>query len=354
MRQLFWKTTVRHWTARRAVVACIALHAVAVGCRRSPTGIDPASFPQSPAEAQFITDDLRRFWAAYDAGGRDGNTGVFQSMYLDSATPGLRNFMASRAVTASAITGVVTTYRQYFAALRPISRAITPTDSVFLAVRSGYVRIKSLYPAAFFPPVTLLVGRFSTGGTTGNAGLLLGMEFYGVDANAPIGELNAFARSNQFSLRRDFPALVAHEHVHMMQVAAGAQGSRSGQSLLARSLIEGGADFVGELTSGRASYIIKYADWQSRELEFWTAFQQEMNKSDISHWLYNQQSETRPNWPGDLGYFVGYRIAQAYYLQAADKSAAVRDLIAQRDPTQLLARSGYAGQGPMISIPTSP
>jgi len=316
----------------------------------SPTGIDPSDFPHNAADAQFVVEDVRRFWAAYDAGGRDGNAAVFQKRYLDSASAGLRNFIASRSITAQSLIDVVYVYRSYYDALRPASLAITTSDPVFAEVRANYARIQQLYPGAFFPPVTLLFGRFNTGGTTGSAGMLIGMEFYGVDANAPVDGLGTFARDNQFSLRHDFPPLVAHEHAHILQMAAGAPGVRNNTTVLARALGEGGADFVGELSSGRATYRRRYAVWQARELEFWTEFKRDMQGTDERRWLYNQGSATA-TWPGDLGYFMGYRIAQAYYAQATDKKTALRDLIAHRDPSGILLRSGYAGNGPFIPTP---
>lgn len=323
---------------------------MAAACDASPTGVDPGAFPRDPADAQFVIDDVRRFWSAYDAGGREGNAAAFQAHYLDSATAGLRNFIASRSITAASLVAVVTAYRAYYDALRPVSRAITPGDPVFAEIRGNYARIKQRYPEAFFPPVTLLFGRFSTGGTTGSAGMLIGMEFYGTDANAPLGELSAFARNNQFSLRTDFAPLVAHEHAHILQLATGAKGGQGGQTLLTRALFEGGADFVGELASGRATYRRQFAAWQAREREFWTAFQRDMQGTDVSRWLYNQGNASA-DWPGDVGYFIGYRIAQAYYAQAADTSLALRELIAQRDPAAILQRSGYAGAGPPIPPP---
>jgi len=326
------------------------LAAATLACDAGPSGVGPPTFPRHAADAQFVVDDVRRFWSAYDAGGRVGSTAAFQARYLDSATPGLRTFITARAISASSLVSVVSAYRAYYDALRPVSRAVTASDPVFDEVRTNYARIQQRYPDAFFPPVTLLFGRFSTAGTTGDAGVVIGMEFYGTDANAPLGELNAFARANQFSLRDDFPPLVAHEHAHILQLAAGAQGGRNGATLLARALFEGGADFVGELSSGRATYRRAFALWQAREPEYWSAFQRDMQGRDISRWLYNQGSAT-PDWPGDLGYFIGYRIAQAYYARATDSSLALRELIAQRDPAAILQRSRYAGTGPPIPTP---
>lgn len=45
----------------------------------------------------------------------------------------------------------------------------------------------------------------------------------------------------------------------------------------------------------------------------------------------------------DLGYFIGYRIAQAYYNRKMDKQQAIRDIITGNggDVRALLAESGY-------------
>ncbi len=45
--------------------------------------------------------------------------------------------------------------------------------------------------------------------------------------------------------------------------------------------------------------------------------------------------------PGDLGYYFGYRIAQAYYNRATDKKQAVVDIIEMDDPLLFLQKSGY-------------
>jgi hypothetical protein len=333
------------WKLSRHVVVLLGALAL-TACARWRHGLDAERFPASPAEARFETDDLRRFWAAYDAGGRDGDASAFQRIYLDAATPGLRDFIRVRQLTAASIAGAVTRYRAYYAALSASARTVSADDAVFATIRRGYERIESLYPAAFYPPVTLLYGRFSTGGTTGPNGLLLGMEFYGRDVVAPTGELNAFSRGNQFSLQRHLPALVAHEHAHMLQQAAGARGGRRGATVLEASLVEGGADLVAELAIGQPSYADHYAEWQPREAEFWRVFQLEMNGTNIGRWLYNQGTGTT-EWPGDLGYFIGYRIAQAYYVRAVDKAVALRTLIAQRDPQTILRESGYAGGTPV-------
>ena len=45
--------------------------------------------------------------------------------------------------------------------------------------------------------------------------------------------------------------------------------------------------------------------------------------------------------PGDLGYWVGYRIVKAYYARARDKHAALKAIFAMKDPKAFLAESGW-------------
>ena len=46
--------------------------------------------------------------------------------------------------------------------------------------------------------------------------------------------------------------------------------------------------------------------------------------------------------PPDLGYWMGYKIAEAYYQKAEDKTQAVADIIQMKDADAFLEASGYA------------
>ena len=58
--------------------------------------------------------------------------------------------------------------------------------------------------------------------------------------------------------------------------------------------------------------------------------------------MYSRPADLKK--PNDLGYFIGYRIAQAYYEKMSDKRQAVADIITARNGNvrELLAMSGYA------------
>jgi uncharacterized protein YjaZ len=79
----------------------------------------------------------------------------------------------------------------------------------------------------------------------------------------------------------------------------------------------------------------------AHEAELWAEFSKHFDDTNFFPWMYGKPPDGKPN---DLGYFIGYRIAQAYYEQAADKKQAIRDIITARNGNvrELLAMSGYA------------
>jgi uncharacterized protein YjaZ len=77
---------------------------------------------------------------------------------------------------------------------------------------------------------------------------------------------------------------------------------------------------------------------RAHEHELWLEFAKAMDGELYGPWLYDRPATDRPR---DLGYFIGYRIAESYYKRAADKSAALRDILRAEDVKALLARSTY-------------
>lgn len=62
-----------------------------------------------------------------------------------------------------------------------------------------------------------------------------------------------------------------------------------------------------------------------------------MHEWPTSGWLYDQSDDR----PGNLGIWIDYRIAKAYYEQATDKRVAIRRMLNIPDYRQFLEESGY-------------
>jgi hypothetical protein len=308
------------------------LAVVAVTGCRSMTGAGTSGTPQT---ARLVTDDIPRFWSAFDSIRSSTDSLPLRRMYLDAGTPGLKDFTSLRWKDAKTLTAMVWPRRDYYRSIRSNTLGVASLES---EIRRIYRMLDTLYADAVFPDVYFAIGGMSTGGTTSDRGLLIGTEMFARAADSPMSVLTPWQQSVVRSVEI-LPAIVAHELTHYQQ------SYRAPSNLLGQSLREGGADFVSELLTGRTINEHLYAYGDEHEREIWLDFSKEMNGSNISRWLYNGGTVTATaDRPADLGYYVGYRVTKAYYERQTDARQALRDIFTMRDFNQFLAASGYAAR----------
>jgi hypothetical protein len=299
------------------------------GCGGEPP--QPTADEGGAAAARIVTDDIDRFWEAYDAaeGGMPLDQAL-QELYLDPGTPGLQDFVEARIGSAAELAATIEAMPGYYASIRTSTLRLREMEP---QIREALFALEELYPESVFPDVYFVVGRLSSGGTTSPRGLLIGTEMYGLTGDAPTEELNDWLRSVLKPIDA-VPHIVAHELVHFEQPALEEEDA----DLLAMCFREGSADFIAERISG--DHINGHVhEWAlPREAALWAEFQEVMHDDEPAGWLYGGQPEGRP---ADLGYFIGYRIAQAYYEQTADPEAAVAEILRATDIDTLLVESGY-------------
>jgi hypothetical protein len=261
-----------------------------------------------PSQARLITDDIPRFWAAFDARNTLGSARAFDSLYMRPGSRGLRDWTKLRLDSAGALGRTVDWAANYYTSARASTLRIRDAEP---AIRASFDKLASLYADARFPDVYFLIGRLSSGGTTSDAGLLIGAEMYGRTDSASMAGLTDWLRQVLRPVE-DVPGIVAHELVHFQQ-------GRSGRTLLDQSLREGSADFIGEMLSGMNINAHVHAWVQAvpgRERDLWTEFQRVMDGTSTAGWFSSTDVRERPK---DLGYYMGCRIARAYYENASDK-----------------------------------
>ncbi len=288
-----------------------------------------------PDSVRIVTSDIDNFWRAYDRLTRhsthDDSVRAFAEEYFKPASPGLAEFIRLRIGSPDSLVGALGQLLRYYAAIRSNTLRIHEKTAI---IREGLRRFQALCPGAAFPDVYFLIGRFTTMGTASDRGLYIGAEMVSSDSSTPTDELPSWARA--VTLRSEvIPCIVVHELVHYQQANA-----RSG-TLLAMVLNEGVPDFLTDHAVGcqaTGSVVYGYGDRHEREL--WVEFQQAKHGTDYSRWLHNGLTTT--GRPANLGYWMGYQIAKAYYERAPDKRQAVYDLLHIHDYDALLAATGYA------------
>jgi len=299
----------------RGLPIFLLLLALSSAPARAQSGpIAPAT---DPGKAVFLTADVANFWRAFDAweAGRPGNP--FADLYVRPASVGARLLLEKIALENpdSLLRRVRRRRADYVRARAASERMATAVPPC----RAAYRALQRLYPAAVFPPVYFAIGGFEVGGNSLAAGVLIGAEM-----NDPAG----------------IPPLVAHETAHAQQKIP-----YKYRILLEQCLVEGSADFIGELMSGHVVKDEPYRYARGRERQLWHEFVRDQNLGEndsFANWLYG--GERPAGRPADLGYYIGYQITKAYYDRAADKRRAIREILHIADARQFLARSGYGAR----------
>ena len=278
--------------------------------------------PSTGPEIQI--EDVYRFYKLYDATGGHPTADQLQHDYLDPGSKGLHYLAKSHNVTGARIADNMAKHPEIYSGARQCMAAL---PRVRQRVGVGLRKLGRLYSEASFPPVTIDVGRgkpVAIGSST--TGIQIGIEML------------CAVKWDNLDAEERFVRIIVHEYMHVQQFSA--LDNDEHPTLLERALLEGGAEFGTELILGQPAEVTSpplRAATLGHEKEIESAFVADEDSTDLSKWLDNSTLEK----PGDLGYWVGYRIVKSYYQHAADKRQALRDIIEITVPKAFLAKSGW-------------
>lgn len=332
-----------------AAACCFALCAVNAFAQASGAQVN-----RDPDRVKFVTSDIENFWRAFDLAlaepNRDKRIAIFQSEYLDKGSAGLQDFVRLRIKSAKSLVETIEKLPKFYASVRPSTLRVARMER---RMRRSFRKFKGLYPEAAFPHVYFVIGVANTGGTAAGSGLLIGAELYGLTPETPRAEFPAWFKTffpdagDERELQRlvdkaletalkpveRLPYIVAHESCHFNQ------NYPKQTTVLEKSIQEGSCDLVAELAAGAVinPSLKSYGD--RHEADLWRDFRAEMGGKDLSKWMYN--GFRIKDRPGDLGYYMGYKISREYYRNAKDKRQAMADILNIKDFTDFLGKSRY-------------
>jgi len=296
-----------------------------------------AAFGQTKDDGPaLIVSDIANFWKAYDASEPGNREEAFQKLYLDRGSPGLQDFIKSRIGTAKRLAGAVDRqYPKFYASVRPYTLEV---EKQAPAITRSLARYRELYPEAHFPTVYFVIGRLTSGGTTGGSGLLIGTEVNSLGPNVDTSEIDPSFR-HAMGTAEHIPLIVVHELTHTQ---AKPPLRSSVPELLRACLFEGSADYMTELVTSSSinAYAKEWADKRQEEIFQRFARDLEANPKNTAEWMYNYDRVKEE--PADLGYWIGAEICRSYYSQAQDKAAAVYEIVTQAHPETIVRGSRYA------------
>ncbi|PKP86686.1 MAG: hypothetical protein CVT78_12250 [Alphaproteobacteria bacterium HGW-Alphaproteobacteria-17] len=327
------------------VGASLLILAALTGCQGTPSD-NPHRIPvaqASSAQIAIITDDIERFWEAYDAIRRtddpEQQLTLLQTLYIDRGTPGLHAFMEAKGYSAQTYIDAIRAYPKYWDSVRPKTGSVRGSLG---HVKTYLDRLRQLYPRLNPANVYFQIGALRSAGTTLDDKVLIGVEMAMGDTTVDTSEMSPGLRrffSGYFASKpaESLDLLIVHEAVHTQE-----RGDRT--NLLSQAIYEGVADFVAEQVTGRMPDLPYVTYGPANDAQIKAAFVRDMNKNDYSDWLYNGTDNAFG--VRDLGYYVGYAICARYYARSPDKKRAIREMIELNfaDPVAVETfanRSGY-------------
>lgn len=295
----------------------------------------------------ITTIDIQHFWEAYDELKNSKNyqdsVKVVQEFYLDRGTDGLKEFQKVRYFAAEFYVERIKRYRKFYESVRDNTLLFNKSENFSTLISE----IKRIYPEGKSAKIAFVVGPMSTGGTISNNYLLIGIEMLSGDKNCNVSEItnenlkfDILSRSNQQDVLFSVEETVAHEYIHTQQKEIDKNSVQC--SLLESVLKEGIAAYIAEkLIMKREKEVQSRAAIYTNENEkhLWSELKNELCSKDVSNWLYN--ASKIKDRPGDLGYRIGYKIAESFYENAANKKLAIKKMIEMDNPLLFLDKSKY-------------
>lgn len=274
-------------------------------------------------EDKVFTSDVDLFWQVFDKVVAENDTSVqirlLDSLYIGQGSIGLQEIIEARNYTARQYVELINKHPAFWQSVRSNT---LQAKYVAKELNDGIKKLQNIYPDLRPAHIYFTIGAMRTNGTTKDSLVLIGSELAMADSSTRISEfeesteewLSAFFATNPL---HNIVLLNIHEYVHTQQKPIPT-------NLLYQVLYEGIAEFVSVKAMGVPSNTPAIA-FGKKHPAVRQKFEQEMFNNKTYEWMWSNAPndfEIR-----DLGYYIGYEIAERYYNQATNKRKAIKELI---------------------------
>lgn len=296
----------------------------------------------------IITSDIDNFWNAYDKIQSTKDSALqyeyINKIFIEKGSDGLKAIMQAREYTDTDYIEAINKYPLFWNSVRQNTfQAKQFANDIEIDIN----KIKEIYPELKPAKIYFTIGALRTGGTTLNGIVLIGSEIAMADSNTITTELpNEFRHLKTHFATNPINKVAfdnTHEYIHTQQKTT------IGDNLLAQSVLEGVAEFVTILGTGKQSSVpaLKYGYKNDSLLREKFAIQ--MFNTFTGFWLYSN-ADNEFNNVRDLGYYIGYAICEKYYEQAKDKKQAIKQMI-ELDYNNQVALRNFIDQSKYFNKP---
>ncbi|WP_413532386.1 hypothetical protein [Empedobacter brevis] len=274
---------------------------------------------------KVFTSDMDNFWIAYDKITQTKDSVLqykyLNDEYLSKGTEGLKLIREARNYTDKDYIYAINSYPKFWNSVR---KNTLKSKNLSKDLNKGIKKLRLIYPELKPANIYFTIGALRSNGTYRNGHVLIGSELAMADKNTITDEFPENLRNARRLYFDSEPInhlvlLNVHEYVHTQQ-------KPFVDNLLSYVIHEGIAEFVSVKAMNVPSEApaITYGKRNNEKVR--ARFEEEMfNMNNLYKWLWGDA----PNEFGvrDLGYYIGYQMAENYYNQAENKKAAIKELI---------------------------
>ena len=274
-------------------------------------------------ESKVIYSDIDLFWNAFDqillVEDSLDQLRLLDSLYLEKGSPGLHKILEVKNYYAADYIKLIRNHPEFWKSIR---KNTLRTKRISKELNKGIENLRTVYPKLKPAKIYFTMGAMRTNGTTQDSSVLIGSELAMADSSIDISEFNGRTKQwlkNYFATNpiENIVLLNIHEYVHTQQ-------KEMPGNLLHIVLYEGIAEFVSVKAMGVPSSTpaVEFGFGNSAVKR---KFQKEMFYERTYDWLWSSapnEFEIR-----DLGYYIGYALAEIHYEKSKDKKKAIQELI---------------------------
>lgn len=311
-------------------------------------GAAGVSEPVNALTVKIDDSNVERFAEIFRETNGSPSAERLQKDYIDVGGRAIEIFTPGRIEDGENLANEIAQNNQdYRNALEKCSPWVKEAQPLLTAVYLGY---QGLVPDQQLPKVSVIIGDGS-GGTAANDMQVIDL----------VSSCKVYPEHDQFI--DQMHNVFSHETAHTLQRIQAPE--TPGEMLLLYIVMEGTAEYLGNLLSGFDN-AKDTEDWaRPREAWIWDQFEQDLalypdntqqgvgenetGKAIRKRWVHNYGSAPE-GWPHALGYWLGKQIAASYVENAPEPYTAIRELLFFRDAREILRKSGYAERAKVDQI----
>ena len=285
---------------------------------------------------KFYYSDLKNFRTLLKTAREGGDTLTAMKTYFSKGSEGMKAWIKRYDTQPEQMVKAITYLPKYYAYLSQMDTTLMKYE---IQIADGLDGLKKLYPSPFvhIPPIYYFI-LFGGGGSIEMTANMISVDYFGYHEDMDKTEFNVVGGlmpNGNFPLApvEMVPQVVIHETTHLLQTYMQGETNyvsiykESVQMMIAYAIREGSAEFLAFLASGLLD-TKRFAFGEENEKELWTLFEPLLyEKVDQNKGWFSGKSPEHPEWPWQIGYYVGFKMVEYYYKNAENKETAINFIL---------------------------